>query len=227
MNPWQRLVRFGFRLLYNELAFTYDTVSKIVSMGAWRCWQRSALKFLPAVPDARVLEIAHGTGDLQLDLYAAGYRPVGYDLSPHMGRIAARKLMRHGIMPRLIRGHAEHLPFQAACFDAIVCTFPTNFIFEPRTLAECWRILEADGRLIVVLSGVFTQGGITTRLLELAYRVTGQRETRSAEEELDTDIYTRIVARFEAAGFAARFSFEDCPRSKAVVIIAQKPAAPL
>jgi hypothetical protein len=43
---WWRLVRFGFRLLYNEFAFSYDLVSKVVSLGAWRCWQQSALKHL-------------------------------------------------------------------------------------------------------------------------------------------------------------------------------------
>ncbi|MCZ7544410.1 MAG: hypothetical protein M5R40_13175 [Anaerolineae bacterium] len=39
---WWALVRFGFRLLYNELAFTYDLVSRVVSLGQWRAWQRAA-----------------------------------------------------------------------------------------------------------------------------------------------------------------------------------------
>jgi hypothetical protein len=51
---WWGLVRFGFRLLYNEFAFTYDTVSKVVSLGAWRCWQRAALKYLAVPPGARI-----------------------------------------------------------------------------------------------------------------------------------------------------------------------------
>lgn len=223
MTLWQRLVAFGFRLLYNEFAFTYDTVSKGVSMGAWRCWQRSALMHLNVSRDARILEVAHGTGDLQLDLHARGFTPIGYDLSPHMGRIASRKLKRHGIIPRLIRGRVEALPFQAASYDAIVCTFPTNFITSPQTLAECHRVLRADGSMIVVLSGVFTTHGPITRLLELAYRITGQRESRTPQAELNTELYAPLLERFSAAGFAARIQFEACPRSKAVLIIAQKP----
>src|SRR5690349_21397341 len=111
---WWRLVRFGFRLLYNEMAFTYDLVSKAVSMGQWRCWQRAAMKYLdPVNPEAYslILELAHGTGDLQLDLYAAGYKSIGYDLSPYMGRIAQHKLNKYQIDPRLVRGSAQELPF--------------------------------------------------------------------------------------------------------------------
>ena len=32
-KTWWSLIRFGFRLLYNEMAFTYDTVSWVVSLG--------------------------------------------------------------------------------------------------------------------------------------------------------------------------------------------------
>jgi ubiquinone/menaquinone biosynthesis C-methylase UbiE len=50
-------LRFAFRLLYYELAFTYDWVSWFVSMGQWRSWQRAAL---PHLRGQHILEIAHG-----------------------------------------------------------------------------------------------------------------------------------------------------------------------
>ena len=93
---WWRLVRFGFRLLYNELAWTYDWVSWAVSLGRWRSWQRVALPLLDAPRDGSVLELAHGTGNLLLDMLEAGLLPTGYDLSPNMGRNAQRKLRRAG-----------------------------------------------------------------------------------------------------------------------------------
>src|ERR1700687_5659324 len=89
---WRRLVKFGFRLLYHEMAFTYDAVSWIVSMGEWRSWQRAALKHLNVSPGTRVLELAHGTGNLQIDLHAEGLNPIGLDFSASMGRIARDKL---------------------------------------------------------------------------------------------------------------------------------------
>ena len=69
-QAWWALVRFGFRLLYNELAFTYDTVSWVVSLGAWRCWVDAALAHLDG--QSPVLELAHGPGNLHIDLALAG-----------------------------------------------------------------------------------------------------------------------------------------------------------
>jgi len=111
---WVGLIRFGFRLLYNELAWTYDWVSVAVSWGQWRRWQRAAI---PRLTGPRVLEVAFGTGDLLADMATAGLAPFGLDLSPQMTRIAAGKLQRKGLRVPLCRGRAEQLPFRSAAFD--------------------------------------------------------------------------------------------------------------
>ena len=64
---WRRGVRAGFRLLYNELAWTYDGVSKAVSFGQWRCWGQQVLRHLDAAPGAPVLEMS--TPGLVCDVY--------------------------------------------------------------------------------------------------------------------------------------------------------------
>jgi ubiquinone/menaquinone biosynthesis C-methylase UbiE len=212
VNLWWRLVRFGFRLLYNEMAFTYDLVSNIVSLGAWRCWQRAALKHLQVEPGKQVLEIAHGTGNLQLDLREAGYRTFGYDLSPYMGRIAKSKLIGHGYAPNLIRGKAQQLPFSTATFAAVISTFPTDFIVQAETLQEVHRILEPAGQFIIVPNGVLTGGGASGAGIEWLYRVTGQRG----------DTTLNIAEFFAAHGFDAEMIVEQCPRSVAQVIVARK-----
>ncbi|MBI5669732.1 MAG: methyltransferase domain-containing protein [Chloroflexi bacterium] len=209
---WWRLVRFGFRLLYNELAFTYDWVSWLVSLGAWRCWQRSALRHLETPPGVRILELAHGTGNLQLDLAALGYLPVGYDLSPYMGRIAHRKLQRHNIPVRLVRGLAQQLPFAAESFPAIICTFPTDFIFMPETLAEAHRVLQPGGQLLIVPTGALTGGRPGDKAVEWLYRITGQRGGAGID----------LRAFFARYGFEAQIVQETCPRSLATVILARK-----
>jgi ubiquinone/menaquinone biosynthesis C-methylase UbiE len=216
MNLWWRLVKFGFRLLYNEMAFTYDTVSKVVSFGSWRCWQRSALKHLNAATGARVLELAHGTGDLQLDLHQAGYQMTGYDLSPYMGRITRRKLKQHHLPVRLSRGMAQNLPFVDEAFDAIVCTFPTSFVFESATLTEVKRVLRPGGRFVIVISGVFTSGGAGTTLLDWLYKITGQQNTEQPAPEAE-----RILRFFSDHGFSATLQRESCPHSYAVLIVAE------
>jgi len=211
-RAWWRLVRFGFRLLYNELAWTYDAVAWLVSLGEWRRWQRTALTHLAAPPGARVLELAHGTGSLQLDLQATGYRTVGLDLSRAMGRLAQRKLRRRGLRAPLIRARAQALPFASGQFPAVISTFPTEFIVAPEALSEIYRVLAPGGRLVVVFSGVLTRGGPARGALEAAYRATGQRGF-GAEP---------LTARLDAAGFRSRFVVEHLPRSVALLLVADK-----
>jgi ubiquinone/menaquinone biosynthesis C-methylase UbiE len=210
---WTRLLRLGFRLLYNEMAFTYDTVSRLVSLGQWRDWQRAALDHLDAPSGAPVLELAHGTGDLAIDLLAAGFQPVGVDLSRAMGRIARHKLQGHALPTRLVRARAQALPFAANTFPAAVSTFPTEFIVDPATLAEAWRVLVPGGRLVIVVNGLLTRRGVAEEALELAYRATGQRGPWSSD----------IEDRFARAGFA--FARIDHPLDRSVVslIVASKP----
>lgn len=225
LTPWWRLVKFGFRLLYNEMAFTYDVVSKVVSLGAWHCWQRAALKHLHVSQEARVLELAHGTGDLQLDLLAAGYKPIGYDLSPYMGRITHTKLRRRGYQPRLIRGMVQQLPFKDESFEAVVCTFPTDFIVEKQTLQEARRVLRPGGAFIIVINGAFTGKGLLIRFLEWLYRITGQRRRQDAplpDESRSTMIYERFLQNFTQNGFEARLVEEPCPRSRAQLVVARR-----
>jgi ubiquinone/menaquinone biosynthesis C-methylase UbiE len=211
---WWRLVRFGFRLLYNECAFTYDWVSWLVSLGAWRCWQQASLRHLNVQPSrGLILELAHGTGNLQIDLQTAGYSTIGYDLSPYMGRIAGAKLLRTGLSSRLVRGMAQQLPFEDGAFAAVVSTFPTNFIVMPETLREINRVLTPGGRLVIVPNGVLTSGGVTEKGIEWLYRITGQHGEGGS---------TSLTDFFAPYGFEAMMVQETCPRSIAQVIIAQK-----
>ena len=144
MLSWLRT--FLFRLLYNELAFTYDAVSRLVSLGHWRGWQRCALRYLPAPEEGIVLELAHGTGDLQIDLQRHGYETVAFDLSSAMGRLARRKLQRTRLRADIVRADALRLPYRSGSFAAAVCTFPTSFVFCEQVLAELARVLRPPGR---------------------------------------------------------------------------------
>lgn len=207
---WWRLVKFGFHLLYNDMAWSYDAVAWMVSMGHWRAWQRTGLKYLDARPQERILEIAHGTGNLQFDLYAAGYERFAFDLSAAMGKIARRKLMRRYLSAPLIRARAQYLPFADQSFDGLIATFPTPFIFEHQTLAELYRILRTQRRLVIVLNGIFVGKGAIKNTLETAYKITGQRGGLPHD----------VINRFHEVGFKTQFFEEPCRGSIAQGIIA-------
>jgi ubiquinone/menaquinone biosynthesis C-methylase UbiE len=211
-SGWWRLVKFGFRLLYHEMAFTYDLVSTIVSFGQWRCWQRAAIQYLPDAETGLILELAHGTGNLQLDLQAEKYSSIGYDFSSQMGQIAQRKMMRHNLTPQLTQGLAQHLPFADENFAAIVTTFPTDFIIQADTLKEAYRVLEPDGHMVVVLSGVMTSSDWLTKFMEWLYQITGQRE----EIDYNPEDY------FGGYGFTVEAVRELCKSSIVELIILRK-----
>src|SRR5207237_10486504 len=91
-----RFLRFAFHHFYNTFAWSYDAVSALVSLGHWRQWTQAAI---PHLRGQQVLEIAFGTGNLQLDIRAAGVEPFGLDLSPSMLRFTPPTLSRLGRHP--------------------------------------------------------------------------------------------------------------------------------
>ena len=209
---WWSLVKLGFRLLYNELAFTYDSVSWIVSLGAWKCWQRKALEYLEPSSQGKILEIAHGTGTIQSDLNDLGYDTIGIDFSRNMGKITRQKLIRKQIIPQLARSKVQHLPFAPASFRAIITTFPTSFIVEEATLYELYRVLCDGGRLIIVPNATLTGGGIIKRFVQWLYRITGQRG----------DVMEAFTAHIGAFGFNTELMSANCSNSQVTVVIATK-----
>jgi ubiquinone/menaquinone biosynthesis C-methylase UbiE len=206
-----RFLRFFFHHLYHGFAWTYDLVSAAVSFGRWNDWVRSVM---PLVEGKRVLELGHGPGHLQLRLARdPGLVAVGLDESPQMGRLAAARLRRHARSTfNLTRALAQGLPFQTATFDCVVSTFPTEFIFDGRTLAEARRILKNGGRLIV-LPAAWPK----IRLLAWLFRVTGQ----SPAEELEL-----FKSKLEQVYLQARFEVEirtlEVQSGKLLLILAKK-----
>lgn len=219
-NRWVNLVRFGFRLLYNEMAWTYGAVSWGVSLGQWRQWQLAALPF---VQGRRVLELGHGPGHMLLALQNQGFDVMGLDLSPYMGRQARRRTQR--TVP-LVRGMVQDLPFGTAVFDTILATFPTDYILDPLTLAAAHRVLKVDGRLVIVPEGHLNGQGHIYRLIDWLYAITGQREGVFTEDDghiwpADA-LWDPIRQRFAATGFALTIERIQLPRSGVTVLVAEK-----
>jgi ubiquinone/menaquinone biosynthesis C-methylase UbiE len=189
---WWALLRLGFRLLYHQMAWSYDLVSWMVSLGQWRDWQRVTLRYARG---PRVLDLAFGTGNLMLDWHAAGVAPVGLDLSPQMVGIAARKLRARRLPLALARGRAQALPFADLVFDSVVSTFPAEFILESATLEEAIRVLRPGGLFVVVVATCLTGNDLLSRFVEWIYAITGQRPALPRVDELT--LPAGLVVRWE------------------------------
>lgn len=213
-----RLWRFGFHLLYNQCAFSYDHVSRAISLGHWRAWQRSAMQFLPPPEAGIVLELAHGTGDMQIDLQHAGYHSLALDLSPSMNRLAQKKLRRAGLSANLVRGDATCLPLPAEAVAAVVCAFPTAFIFHRQTLYELGRVLQPGASACIVVAGELCGRGPLRSLIRLLYRLTGQAGQLPGSNDLH--------GCFGENGLMADAPVVQLAGSSAQLIILTKPRKP-
>jgi len=201
----RHFMRFFFNLLYHPFAFTYDLVASVVSFGKWNDW---VLSIFPHIEGTRLLELGHGPGHLQRFLLDRGLSPVALDESTQMGRIAKRRL---GTRHKLSRGLAQSLPFASASFDTVVSTFPSEYIFDPRTLTEIKRVLASDGKLIV-LPAAFPSNGF----LKWLYKVTGE-----SPEALDDALKERLRTPFVRAGFEVEMKLVEMTSSTLVLLLAR------
>ena len=205
------LLRPVYYLLYHHFAWTYDLVAWTVSMGRWNGWVRIALPFL----HGRVLELGYGPGHLQREMTERGLHPFGLDESRFMARQASRRLKKAGITPRLCRGLAQSLPFAADTFDSAVATFPAEYIFDPHTLNEVYRVLVPGGQFIIVPMAWVTGTRPLERLVAGLVRVSGWA---AGPEE----ILAGVKTRFRAGRFEVRHELVEENGSRVLVLVAEK-----
>ena len=174
--PWHlriisNFLRIFFSLLYHQFAWTYDWVAATVSLGRWTGWVSAILPFLQG---PRILELGHGPGHLQVELYHKQMTCFGLDRSPQMSRIASRRLKKKGLSRRLVNGVSQKLPFASGSFNEVVATFPSEYIAHPDTLAEIYRVLTPNGKAVVLPYAWLTGKSPLDRLFAWLFRITGE-----------------------------------------------------
>jgi demethylmenaquinone methyltransferase/2-methoxy-6-polyprenyl-1,4-benzoquinol methylase len=141
------------RELFSSIAPTYDRANHLLSFGFdRRWWRRTAVTFreILARPDARVLDICCGTGDLTAALLAerpANAEPVtGLDFSREMLRLAEQKYAGRNV--RWVEGDAMALPFPDNSVDLVTSAFGfRNLRNYAAGLAEIHRVLRPGGSI--------------------------------------------------------------------------------
>jgi SAM-dependent methyltransferase len=116
------------------------------------------------VPQAagRVLELGIGMG-LNLRFYDPTQvsQVLGVDPSPELRAIAERAERDPALKVAVEDGTAEALPFEAASFDTVVCTFTLcSVCAPPQALSEARRVLKPGGRLLFCEHGLAPDPGV-------------------------------------------------------------------
>lgn len=187
------VLRWAFRRFYNEFAWAYDMVAAVVSRGYWPRWIEAAV---PLLRGDHVLELACGTGYLQRALARSGMRAVGIDVSPYMLRHTRRKLTRSGIDVPLVQAYAQTLPFASNTFSDVVATFPAEYILDPTTHAEVWRVLRPGGQVVLIDAAYFVKRTAYTAAVDVAYRATGQVRHNDARPALLQQVGFQVHERW-------------------------------
>ena len=98
----------------------------------------------------RVLELGMG-GGLNLAHYDASRvsRVTGVDPSEALRRMALAAPRPNGLEVEVLEGEAESLPFKAASFDTVICTFTLCSVHTPAlALSEARRVLKPEGQFL-------------------------------------------------------------------------------
>ncbi len=133
--------------MFGRVAPRYDLANHILSFNVDRRWRAATVRQFQAIlarPDAKVLDLCCGTGDLARALQEAGpARVYGADFCHPMLVRARGKLL-----PHLSEADALQLPFPDACFDLVTVAFGfRNLADYDAGLREIHRLLRPGGRV--------------------------------------------------------------------------------
>jgi demethylmenaquinone methyltransferase/2-methoxy-6-polyprenyl-1,4-benzoquinol methylase len=140
------------RRLFTGIAPSYDRPAEVLSLFQYSRWHRFLLSKLPPVDEARVLDMATGTGAVALKVARGpAARVVGADVTRPMLLQAKARAARDGLSDRLELAEctAEAIPFADGAFDAVIFTYLLRYVSDvPSTLRELARVLKPGGAML-------------------------------------------------------------------------------
>lgn len=97
-------------------------------------------------------------------------------------------------------------------------TFPSEYIMDPATCSEAWRVLRADGSFIIIpgvtqiggIPGWLSPIGLLDRLAAWLYRVTGQIEENAS------GLQNPLIEVLQQTGFTVKK--ENIQRKRATIL---------
>ena len=138
--------------MFNNIAKSYDTLNRILSLGIDIWWRKKAVKQLnnPKI----ILDVATGTADFAISAAKNTNATItGIDISDKMLEIGEQKIKKLKLENRITLklGDAEETYFKKNSFDAITIGFGVrNFENLDLGLKEMHRILKKNGKVAIL-----------------------------------------------------------------------------
>lgn len=160
--------------MFDSIAPRYDLLNHVLSCNVDRVWWRRTARKLGDIlarPEARVLDICCGTGDMTLALLALrpnhGTAILAADFSPAMLARARAKLAGKSAM--VLEADALHLPLEDKSLDLITTAFGfRNLANYQAGLEEFYRVLAPGGEVGIL--DFSEPGGWIGKLYALYFR---------------------------------------------------------
>ena len=144
----------NIKALFDNIAPDYDKLNHILSLNIDKSWRRKAVReIVDNERSLKVLDVACGTGDFTIEIARkmSGGSVTGIDLSEGMMSVGREKAAAAGIEAVLEYGDCEALRYEDNTFDRVAVAFGVrNFEHLDLGLKEMWRVLDKDGKLVIL-----------------------------------------------------------------------------
>ena len=144
--------------MFNDIAGHYDLLNHVLSVGFDRLWWSRAARTLQPIlarPEARILDLCCGTGDMTLALYS--HRPSTPSTAPLLAVDFSHQMLSNGTNKFnykniiALEADALHLPQASGTLDLISSAFGfRNLASYEDGLAELFRVLRPGGQIAIL-----------------------------------------------------------------------------
>ena len=141
------------REMFSRIAWKYDLVNDIMSLGLHRRWKRQTVAMaVPGRKARRVLDLCCGSGDLCFLAEDRGaVSVVGVDFTLPMLAVARERRKNEERRSQFVQADALALPFADGTFDAVTISYGLRNIADlDAALREMRRVLAPGGRAVVL-----------------------------------------------------------------------------
>lgn len=140
--------------IFSSIAKKYERFNAVSSFGAYKVWLAGMMKQAPIEPDADVLDIAGGTGDVTFAV-ARAKCPAHIQCTDLVDEMLDVARMHYGegaaenVPVDFEVVDAQSIPYAEASYDAITMAYGIrNMPDRPQALAEMFRVLKPGGALV-------------------------------------------------------------------------------